>query len=241
MTRCKCAANAAKLDGGEALVTMDDVRAEALSLLDGVPDGDDLDPPMAALVELAVRASVTALDTGGIEDQVRQALDVGATPGQVQETLVLISGLGLHSLMEGTRRLAGVLRERGDPSADAPLDEDRARIRQHLQDHDPYWEGFEREIPGFLDVLLRLSPEAYEAFFTYCAVPWRTGAAVRGYAKELIAMASDATPTHRYLPGMRLHLANAVRLGVGRNAILQALDIAAAAPAHRGVPAAPPG
>jgi hypothetical protein len=40
---------------------------------------------------------------------------------------------------------------------------------------------------------------------------------------------------------MRLHLANAVRLGVGRNAILQALDIAAAAPAHRGVPAAPPG
>ena len=80
-------------------------------------------------------------------------------------------------------------------------------------------------------------PEAYEAFFAYCAVPWRTGA-VRGRVKELMSMACDATPTHRYLPGMRLHLGNAVALGYGRTAILHALDIAAAAPAHPGVPAA---
>jgi hypothetical protein len=48
-------------------------------------------------------------------------------------------------------------------------------------------------------------------------------------------MAGDATPSHRYLPGMRLHLANAVRRGAGRTAILHALDLAAEAPAHPGV------
>jgi hypothetical protein len=67
-------------------------------------------------------------------------------------------------------------------------------------------------------------------------VPWRTRA-LRGWVKELMSMATHATPTHRYLPGMRLHLTNAVRLGAGRAGILHALDIAAAAPSHPGVPA----
>ncbi len=99
---------------------------------------------------------------------------------------------------------------------------------------DRYWDAMENEVPGFLDALLRLSPEAFEAFFVYCAVPWKTSA-LSTLTKELISMAVDAAPTHRYAPGMRLHLANALRLGAGKAAILQALDIAAQAPPHRGV------
>jgi alkylhydroperoxidase/carboxymuconolactone decarboxylase family protein YurZ len=219
-------------------ITVDAVRAEALTLLDGVGEGEDLDARAAALIGLAVHASVSALDGEGIEQKIRQSLDAGATSAQVHETLVVVSGLGVHTLMEGSRRVAAILRERGDTSLDGPLDDNRAALRTRLQGDDPYWHDFEREVPGFLDALLRLSPEAYEAFFAYCAVPWRTGT-VRGQVKELMSMASDATPTHRYLPGMRMHLANAVRLGAGRNAVLQALDIAAAAPLHPGVPAAP--
>ena len=45
-------------------------------------------------------------------------------------------------------------------------------------------------------------------------------------------MAVDATPTHRYLPGMRLHLRNALKLGAGRAAVRRALEIAAEASAH---------
>ena len=41
------------------------------------------------------------------------ALDLGVTPGQLHEVLVLVSGLGMHTLMEGSRSLAAVLRERG--------------------------------------------------------------------------------------------------------------------------------
>jgi alkylhydroperoxidase/carboxymuconolactone decarboxylase family protein YurZ len=53
--------------------------------------------------------------------------------------------------------------------------------------------------------------------------------------KELIAMAVDATPTHRFAPGFRLHLANALQLGASRGEVEHSLDIAAAAPAHSGV------
>lgn len=214
-------------------VPLSAVRSAALALLDGVPEGDGLEPAEAALIGLAVRASVSTLDSPGIEAHVRLALDAGATAAQVHETIVVVSGLGVHSLMEGSRRVAAVLRERG-VNLDAPLDDARAALRQRREGDDPYWTGFEREVPGFLDALLRLSPEAYEAFFDYCAVPWRTGA-LRARVKELISLASDATPTHRYLPGLRLHLTNAVRLGAGRAAVLATLDIAAAAPAHPGV------
>ncbi len=218
--------------------TVADVRAEALALLASVPDGDDLDASATALITLAVHAAVSTLDGAGTDYAIRRALDAGATAAQVHETLVVVSGLGVHTLMEGSRRVADILRERGETALDEPLDADRAALRTRLQGSDPYWDDLDREVPGFLDALLRLSPEAYEAFFAYTAVPWRTGA-VRGRVKELIALASDATPTHRYLPGVRLHLANAVRLGAGRTAVLHALEIAAAGPQHVGVPAAP--
>jgi DNA-binding FadR family transcriptional regulator len=50
-----------------------------------------------------------------------------------------------------------------------------------------------------------------------------------------MCLAVDATPTHRYLPGVRLHIERAVELGVGRASIREALAIAARAPLHRGV------
>lgn len=216
---------------------VEDVRAAALALLRSVPEGDPLDPVAASLITVAVHACVTTLDVDGTDRAIRLALDAGATAAQVHETLVVVSGLGVHTLMESSARLARIRRERGDTGLDKPLDEAGVALRSRLQGEDPYWADFEREVPGFLDALLRQSPEAYEAFFAYTAVPWRTGT-VRGLVKELMSLASDATPTHRYLPGMRMHLANAVRLGAGRAAVLHALDIAAAAPPHRGIPAA---
>ena len=223
---------------GSAGTTLDDIRAEAESLIEGVPEGEDLDSVTVALIELAVHVAVTSLDTAAMDRCVRHALDCGATPAQVHETLVVVSGLGVHTLMEGSRLVADAVRERGGQAElDDELDEDRAALRARMQGDDPYWVDFDRQVPGFLDALLRLSPEAYEAFFTYCAVPWRTGA-VRGRVKELMSLATDATATHRYTPGLRLHLANAVHLGAGRRAITQALDIGARAPSHPGVPAA---
>ncbi|GAA4535089.1 carboxymuconolactone decarboxylase family protein [Pseudonocardia xishanensis] len=219
------------------LVSLARLREEAEALLADAPEGTDLDEVSVALIRLAVNASVTTLDPDGIDREVRGALDAGATAAEVHETLVVVSGLGVHTLMEGSRRVVAALRERGEPAAEAPLDEQRLALRAQRVGDDPYWADFDREVPGFLDALLRQSPEAYEAFFDYCAVPWRTGA-VRGRVKELMSLAADATPTHRYLPGMRMHLANALRLGVGRVAIRHALDIAAAAPSHPGVEAA---
>jgi alkylhydroperoxidase/carboxymuconolactone decarboxylase family protein YurZ len=216
------------------MISLDQLRQEADAALDQVKVGDSLTEATHALIELAVCASVTALDNDGIEACATRALDAGASGAQVHETVVLVSGLGVHSLMEGSSRIAAILRARNDPPAVVPLDERRQQLWAKYVGSDRYWDAVEREVPGFLDALLRLSPEAFEAFFAYCAVPWKT-AALAAIDKELISLAVDATPTHRYLPGMRLHLGNALKLGAGRRMIGQALDIAANAPPHQGI------
>jgi alkylhydroperoxidase/carboxymuconolactone decarboxylase family protein YurZ len=215
-----------------AAVSLDDLNAEALRLLDGIPEGDPLDAATTALIELAVRAAPTVLDTDGIRCFSARALDAGASAEQIHDTLVLVAGLGFHTLAEGSRRLAEVLRERGQTVP--PLDDRRGQLRERWIRPDAYWGRLEAETPGFVDALLRLSPEAFEAFVAFVSVPWRDGA-LPAPVKELICMAADATPTHRYRPGLRLHLANAVDRGVGRAAVIEALRIAAAAPIHRGV------
>lgn len=213
-------------------VSLDNLRVAALEMLDGVPEGEPLPADWAALIRLGTAVAVTSLDRGALEAATDEALRAGASIAQVQEAISLISGLGVHSLMASFGSLAK--RAQANGSIDGgPLDAGRQALwDRHIGD-DPFWTGFETELPGFLEAMLRLSPDQFVAFFDYCAVPWKSGT-IRARCKELIALASDATPTHRFLPGFRLHLRNALGLGVGRAAILETLDLAAAAPPHRG-------
>lgn len=211
------------------MLTLSDIRSEALLALEATDEGAVLDGMTRELLAFAVRVSVTTLDTAGAKAHAQRAMAAGATTAQLHEVVLLVSGLGVHSLFEGTRLVQEL-------AAAAPVERDTQR--QALWDlwvgQDRYWQGFERAVPGFLDALLQASPAGFDAFFRYCAVPW-TEPQLSPLAKELIAMAADATPTHRFLPGMRLHLRNALRLGAGRTAVLEALEIAAQAPAHPGV------
>ncbi|MEI6640892.1 MAG: carboxymuconolactone decarboxylase family protein [Novosphingobium sp.] len=209
------------------------LREEADVLTAAIANGEPLDPLGAALVTLAVAASVTALERSAVAAAITQCFDAGASPAQVQEVLALTSGLGVHTLMVTATQVLEVASARGLIDAEATLDADRQALWDRHVGTDPFWTGFSAELPGFLEAMLRLSPDLFTGFFDYCAIPWRSGT-VRARIKELAAMACDAAPSHRFRPGFRVHLKNAIALGVGRRAILQTLDIAAAAPEHSG-------
>lgn len=215
------------------MVFCENLRTEALVRLEGMPDGDPLPSLTRAFIQLGLAASVTALDRNKISAAITDAYEQGATPTQIQEVIALISGLGVHSLMISA---VGVLQgavDRGLVQVMIPLDADRQALWDEKVGDDPFWNDFERELPGFLKAMLILSPDIFSGFFDYCAIPWQSGS-VPARVKELIAMASDATPTHRFRPGFRIHLGNAIKLGCGRIAILETLDLAANAPTHRG-------
>jgi alkylhydroperoxidase/carboxymuconolactone decarboxylase family protein YurZ len=214
-------------------ISIADLGAEAEALTTGLPEDEALDPQAVALIALATAVAVTSLDRRQIVHAIGLALDAGATIAQVQEIIGLASGLGVHSLMVSAVAVLDAAASRGMADPDAPLNPEQQVLWDKYVGEDRFWAGFSEETPGFLEAMLRLSPDIFVGFFDYCAIPWRSGA-VRAKVKELAALACDATPSHRFRPGFRLHLKNAIRLGVGRTAILQALDIAATAPEHRG-------
>jgi len=155
-------------------VSLADVRAEALALIQNLEEGEALTEQAKALVGFAVRASATVLDMDDARRFAEQALDHGVTAEQLHETLVLVSGLGVHTLMEGSRTVAQLLRDRQDPAIARPPDERQQEIWQDRVGNSPYWKQFESQVPAFLESLFRLSSEAFEAVLDYYALPWRT-------------------------------------------------------------------
>ena len=219
-------------DASDPVVTLDDVRAEVDALLGEAEDGATLDRLRTAFVGLAVHATPTVLDGPGITRCSELALDAGASPTQIHEAIMFVSGIGLHTVIEASRRLGRLLSSRADPLMSEPLDERReallaARVDTELA-------PFEQAVPGFFETLVRLSPGGFEAFFEYRAAAWKDPQ-LDPLTKELMAIAVDAVPTHRFLPTLRLHVKRAVELGAGRREIGEALEIAAAAPPHPGV------
>jgi len=214
-------------------VSLSFLREEAERACAGIDAGEQLDALSSSLVSLAVAVSVTLLDRRLIDVGISAAFDAGASIEQVQEIIALSSGLGVHSLMASSVAVLDEASRRGLLDETAPLDERRKALWDQYVGNDPFWDAFTLHVPGFLTAMLRLSPDLFVGFFEYCAIPWKSGT-VRGKVKELAALACDATPSHRFAPGFRVHLANAIKLGVGRKAIMQALDIAADAPAHHG-------
>lgn len=213
------------------MTRLEDLEAIAVIALDRAKDGGSLDPLSAALIALGCRVSVCSLNREAIEKAMSAAFDVGASTHQIQEVIALVSGLGVHSLMVSAVPLFEQGRERGELSDE--LDPARQKLWDQFVGKDPYWASFEKEVPGFLRALLTLSPDLFEQFFAYCAVPWKSGT-VAAVTKELIAMATDATPTHRFVPGFRLHLRNAITLGATKTMVREALRIAATTPRHQG-------
>lgn len=211
-----------------ASITLANLHAFAVAALSGVEDGEPLGLVDTALIRMGVVASVTALDKDAVQTAIGNAIHAGATPAQIQEVTSLVSGLGVHSLMATALPIA-----RAAGIECTPFSPEQQALWDKYVGVDPFWHGFEVEFPGFLGALLRLSSDQFVAFFDYCAVPWKSGK-VRGALKELIAMACDATPAHRFGPGFRLHLGNAIKLGVGKRAVMEVLEIAAVVPAHDG-------
>lgn len=156
-----------------------DIHALAEKILVGVEEGSSLETRDVALIRFGLASSITALDSAAITEAIAAALSEGVSPMQLQEVVSLVSGLGVHSLMATAVLLASAAGIDGDP-----LNPDQQALWDRYVGDDPFWRGFERELPGFLGATLRLSSDQFVAFFDYCAVPWKSGT-VRARLKEL--------------------------------------------------------
>lgn len=74
------------------------------------------------------------------------------------------------------------------------------------------------------DDILALDADFFEAYMQLSSVPWRTGP-LSPKVKELIYVAIDASTTHLYNAGTRIHMQNALKQGATKQEILEVLQL----------------
>lgn len=101
-------------------------------------------------------------------------------------------------------------------STDSALD--RTQLRRDFEERRGYW-------TGWLEEILRHSPEFFDAFLCFTSAPWNSHA-LTPRVKELVYVAIDAAITHLYEPGIRKHIGDALGHGATVQEITETLQLA---------------
>ncbi|KAK0723383.1 AhpD-like protein [Lasiosphaeria miniovina] len=196
-----------------------------------------------ALVGLAVDSAATHLYAPGVRAHAAAALREGATVAELVEVVELASTLGIHACNIGVPLLVDVLRDEGlfQDEIAKPFDSVQERLKAEFAAKRGYWHAFWEDF-------LRLDPEFFAAYLEFSSVPWTKdvpGAATGGRGvlepkmKELVYCAFDCASTHLYVPGLKLHMKNALGYGATPHEIVEVLEIATLLSLHTAHVAAP--
>lgn len=219
-------------DAWESILRLDAGFLESYMNFSAVPwKKNHLDDKVKEFIYIAADASATHLYTPGIQQHFEAAIKHGATREELMEVIELTCTLGIHASNLGVPILLEVLEEEGMRQGPAPLDAKREALKASFVKNRGYWH------PSW-DGLLELDPELFEAYLDFSSVPWRTGV-LEPKIKELIYCAFDAAATHLYLPGLKLHMRNALRYGATAEEIMEVLEIVSVIGIHAATVAAP--
>ncbi len=89
--------------------------------------------------------------------------------------------------------------------------------------------GFWSENPW--GVFLQMDPKFFEAYLDLYLVPWKTGV-LPPKTRELVYIAIDAATTHLYVPGIRKHIQNALKLGATKEEIVEVFELVSGLGVH---------
>jgi alkylhydroperoxidase/carboxymuconolactone decarboxylase family protein YurZ len=146
-------------------------------------------------VLMAANGSITHMNKDALQANIRRARELGASDAEMREVLQISSVVGIHSYMVGS---SAVLEEVATAAG-------------------KYWSAL-------LEDLLVASPSFWEAYANFSSHPWISGV-LSPKEKELLYITIDVQTTHLFEPGIRIHMANALRYGATKEEILQVAEI----------------
>ena len=176
-----------------------------------------LEPKVKEFIYIAADAAATHMYGPGVRQHVRAALALGATAAEIMEVLELTATLGIHAANIGVPILLEVVAELGGEGPADGWSARQERLKAEFEANRGYWHEF-------WEGILSLDPDFFEAYVEFSSVPWRTGV-LEPKVKELIYTAFDAAATHLYVPGLRLHMRNALGLGATTAELMEVLEI----------------
>ncbi|KAI0546134.1 Metallo-hydrolase/oxidoreductase [Xylaria curta] len=230
--------------GWESLLDVDPAFFSASVSLASVPRSKShLSRKEQALISLAVDCAATHLYAPGIREHVISAVREGASRDEILEVIELSSTLGIHACNIGVPLLVEVLKEEGKYLDDItrPFDETQQKLQREFTAKRGYWHTFWEDF-------LRLDPEFFAGYLEFSSLPWvknvegtveQGKGALEPKMKELVYCAFDAASTHLYVPGLKLHMRNALGYGATPQEIVEVLELATLLSLHTAHVAAP--
>jgi alkylhydroperoxidase/carboxymuconolactone decarboxylase family protein YurZ len=182
-------------------------------------------------IAVAAAANATHMYAPATAHYLREARRHGASREELVEVLELISTVGIHAANVGVPVLLEVLQERGLRDGPAPLDARRQALKESFVANRGYWH------PSW-EGLLEFDPEMFESYVEFSSVPWR-GGVLEPMVKELMYCAFDVAATHLYVPGLKLHLHNALGYGATAAQLMELIEIVSLIGIHGALQAAP--
>ena len=184
-----------------------------------------LSPKVKELLYIAIDSSMTHMYEPGLRVHIRNALKYGATRDEIMEVYQLTSSIGVHAVTMGVPALLDVMKQTSGEDVKArPLTARQEQLKAAFIANrgywSPIWEG-----------VLALSPDYFEAYGEFSSVPWKTGT-LQPKIRELVYVAVDASGTHMYEPGTRIHMQNALKLGATPEEIMEVLALVSVLGVH---------
>jgi alkylhydroperoxidase/carboxymuconolactone decarboxylase family protein YurZ len=204
----------------ETVLTLDPELVAVCSKLASVPRrSGHLDPKTKELVALCVDANSTHLHLPGVRQHIRAALEHGASAAELIEVLELSATVSIHAMNVGIPVLLDVASKRGQRTDPELRSQRQVELQDEFTRSRGYWN------PTW-DAVLELDPDFFEAYTDFSSLPWRNGG-LEPKVKEFMYIAFDASATHLYEVGLRLHIENALGYGASIGEIAEILEIAA--------------
>ena len=219
-------------DSWESLLRLDTGFFNAFLGFSAVPwSKNHLEAKVKDFISIVACAAATHMYAPGVEQYLRAAIRHGATREELVEVLQLTSTVGIHASNVGVPVLLEVLEEEGLRKGPPALDAQREALKKAFIENRGYWHAS-------WEGLLELDPELFDAYVEFSSVPWRTGV-LAPKIKELMYCAFDAAATHLYVPGLKLHMRNALGYGATAGEIMEVLEIVSTIGIHGAAMAAP--
>jgi alkylhydroperoxidase/carboxymuconolactone decarboxylase family protein YurZ len=204
-----------------------------------------LPPSTQSLIALAVSAAATGLHAPGIRTHTAAALRAGATVAEITEIIELTSTLGIHTQNIGIPILTDLLKKEFPDlykeNYSPPLSKEQEKLKADFTTNRGYWNE------AIWEDFLRLDPELFAAYVELSSLPWlktvpgskSAKGALDPKIKEFVYCAFDVAATHLYVPGLKLHMRNAIGYGATVAEICEVFEIAMALSLRTGAVGAP--
>jgi alkylhydroperoxidase/carboxymuconolactone decarboxylase family protein YurZ len=178
-----------------------------------IPAGD------RELISVAINAAATHLNREAVQLHVDRALRLGVPREQIIEASQLASVLGTHTMSRGVPLLLEEMERAGKPIdiSEEHYTAAQVQLKEQFVEDRGYW-------VAHWGAILQFAPEYFGAYLEFSSVPWLQGT-LEPKLREFIYVAIDASTTHLYDLGMRVHTRNALGYGATFEELLDVMVI----------------